>query len=139
MNVITVPAPVSVSVVNNKPNPIRPIGSTVTLTCTVELSPAVDIPVNVNIQLRDPVRRTLTTTLPLVSGSSYTTTAMISSFGRNQSGIYTCTVNVNLVLASPFINDRQNLIASEAAIRVTAGEIKLVWIQCNIVSQFFPL
>ena len=131
----TVPAPESIATVSNKPNPIRPIGSTVTLTCIVELSPAVDVPVNVNIQLRDPAGRTLTTTLPLASGSSYTTTTMISSFGRNQSGIYTCTVNVSPILASPFIIDRQ--IASEAAIRVTAGEIKLVWIQCNIV-QFFP-
>lgn len=131
----TVPAPESIATVSNKPNPIRPIGSTVTLSCIVELSPAVDVPVNVNIQLRDPAGRTLTTTLPLVSGSSYTATAMISSFGRSQSGIYTCTVNVSPILASPFITDRQ--IASEAAIRVTAGEINSYGFNAILLS-FFP-
>ena len=39
-----VPDPISVIVTSDLDSPIRPIGSDVSLTCTVELSPAVDIP-----------------------------------------------------------------------------------------------
>ena len=103
LNLITVPAPASIAIVSNKPNPIRPVESTVTLTCTVKLSPAVDVPVMVNIHLSDPAGSPLNITLPVVSESSYTTTAMISTFGRNQSGIYICTVNTTSILTFPFI------------------------------------
>ena len=81
-------------IVSNQTNPIRPIGSAVLLTCTVELSLAVDVPVTVNIHLSDPAKSPLTTTTPSVSGSTYTTTATISSFGRERSGEYTCTVSI---------------------------------------------
>ena len=81
-------------IVSNQTNPIRPIGSAVLLTCMVELNLAVDVPVTVNIQLRDSDGNPLTTTTPSVSGSTYTTTATISSFGREQSGEYTCTVSI---------------------------------------------
>ena len=42
------PAPVSVMLSSDVPNSIPPFGSSVTLTCAVELSPAVDVPVTVN-------------------------------------------------------------------------------------------
>ena len=142
VNSITVPAPASIAIVSNKPNPIRPIGSTVTLTCTVELSPAVDVPVTVNIHLSDPAGSPLNTTLPLVSGSSYTTTAMISSFGRNQSGIYTCTMNTSSTLTSPFITSSKTRFGT---FRITAGELKVViynhlfsgfpFLRCVLVSE----
>ena len=66
----------------------------VTMTCTVELSPAIDVPITVNIHLSDPAGRTLTTTTPAVSGSNYTAIAMVNSFGRNESGNYTCTADI---------------------------------------------
>ena len=47
---IIVPAP-TVNVRSNEPNPIRPVGSDVILTCVVELSPIVGVSVTVNIQL----------------------------------------------------------------------------------------
>ena len=84
-------------------SPIRPARSTVTLTCIVELSPAVGVPVNMTIWLNDPAGRTLTTTTPSVSGFTYTIITMITSFGRNQSGEYTCTAVINLVTANSFI------------------------------------
>lgn len=108
----------------DKSNPVRPIGSAVTLSCTVELSPLVDVPVTVNILLSDRAGRTLATTTPSVSGSSktYTTRVMISSFGREQSGGYTCTANTSSESAaiSPFINGSQT--GSETA-RITVGKI----------------
>ena len=90
----SVPAPV-ISVVSDPVSPIHPIGSDVILTCTVELSPTVDISVVVNIQMTDSTGYLLTTTTPSVSGSMYISTASVGSFGRAQSGLYTCTVTVS--------------------------------------------
>jgi hypothetical protein len=83
-------------IASNQTNPIRPIGSAITLTCMADLDPAIDVPglVTVNIQLSDPAGRTLTTTTQSVSGFTYTIIATISSFGREQSGTYTCRVSI---------------------------------------------
>ena len=102
---------------------VRPIGSTVTLTCMADLDPAVDVPVTVDIQLSDPAGRTLTTTTPSVSGSTYTSTAMVNSFGREQSGVYTCRATV---ASSPpnsflFVSSPQS-----GTLRVTVGEVNIV-------------
>ena len=107
----------------NKPNPIRPVGSIVTLTCTVELSPAVDVPVTVNVQLSDPAGSPLTTTPPSVSGSTYITTTMISSFGREQSGVYTCAVNAATTSTTSFITGSK---VGFGTARITIGEIMQV-------------
>ena len=76
---------------------IRPIGSNVTLTCTVELSPAVDVPVTVNTVWTGPAGFRTTNTAQPVMGSSttYITTAIVRSFGRDRSGNYTCTATVS--------------------------------------------
>ena len=77
-------------------SPIRPVGSDVTLTCTVELSPAVDVPVTVNTVWTGPDGFMTTNTAQPVRGNptTYTSTAMVSSFERDQSGNYTCTATV---------------------------------------------
>ena len=83
--------------VSNDPvSPIHP-GSDVTLTCTVELDPAVDIPVIVNAVLTGPDGFMTTNTAQPVMGSTttYTSTVVVSSFGRDQSGVYTCTAAVS--------------------------------------------
>ena len=79
-----------------------------------------DVPVTVNINLSDPAGRTLTTTTPAVSGSTHTTTAMISSFGRNQSGIYACKVNTSTTLTPSFITDGKTRFET---FRIMAGEL----------------
>ena len=86
-------------------SPIRPLGSPVILTCTVDLSPAMDVPVTVNTHLSAPAGVTITpvTNSVMVNTIRYTSTAMVSSFERNQSGEYTCTATVRLVTASPLI------------------------------------
>ena len=78
-------------------SPIRPIGSDVTLTCTVELSSTVDVPVTVNTAWTGPAGFITTNTAQPVMGSitTYTSTAMVSSFGRDQSGNYICAVTAN--------------------------------------------
>ena len=99
----TVSAP-SLKISSNIPNPIRPIGSAVTLTCTVELSPAVDIPVTVNTVWSGPAEfMTVNTAQPdMGSTTTYTSIAMVNSFGRDQSGNYTCKVTVG-TMSSYFI------------------------------------
>ena len=87
----TVPFP-SLVISSNIPNPIRPVGSAITLTCTVELNPAVDVPVTVTTVWTGPAGFMTTNTAQPVMGSTttYTSTAMVNSFGRDQSGVYTC-------------------------------------------------
>ena len=118
---ILVPAPTSVRVTSDQANPlaVRPIGSaTVTLTCTVELSPSVDVSVTVNTVWTGPDN--LNTTImaqQMGSTTTYTSTAMVSSFGRDQSGNYTCTATVSST--SQFI---MNSMASTQPTRVTVGK-----------------
>ena len=93
---ILVTSPVSVTVTSNPVSPIRPIGSAVILTCTVELSPLVDVPVTVNTVWTGPDGFMTTNTAQPVMGSAttYTSTAVVNAFGRGQSGNYTCSAIV---------------------------------------------
>ena len=92
-----------VLIASNLENPIRPTGSTVILTCTVELSPFVDVPVTVNTVWTGPAGFTTTnTTWPIVGNSTtHICTTTISSFRREQSGAYACTVTISST--SPFL------------------------------------
>ena len=89
--------PSNVTLSSSHSNPIQPVGSTVTLTCTVELSPAVDVPVTVNTEWTGPAKFTNTGTAQRMENTTtYTSTAMVSSFGRDQSGVYNCTAAVGI-------------------------------------------
>ena len=70
-----------------------------TLTCTVELNPAVDVSVTVSTKLINQTVSSLTATTQIASDLTdiYTTTTVISLFGRNWSGVYTCTATVSQV------------------------------------------
>ena len=114
----TVPAPTSVNVTSNVSNPIRPVGSTVTLTCTVVLAEYVD-GLTVNTELTGPNGFSENGMAQhMASTTTYTSTAMISSFGRAQSGNYTCTATVSSTVSPSFLRD--SMISS--SIRVTAGK-----------------
>ena len=101
-----VPAPTSVSTTSNSASPIWPVGADITLTCTVDLDPAVDDPavddpVTVNTVWTGPDGVTLSSTDPvMINMMRYTSTVMVSSFGRNQSGNYSCIATVTSI--SPF-------------------------------------
>ena len=100
-----VPAPESVTVKSAPVTPICPIEPNITLTCTVELSPLVDVPVTVNTMWTGPNEVVASSAVQLVmqgSSTTYTSSALIRSFGREKSGNYTCIVTVSLM--SPFIN-----------------------------------
>ena len=101
---ISVPNPMVV-ISSDPVSPVRPVGSDVTLICTVELSPAVDVPVTVNTLWTGPDGVTL---VPVME--SLTSTAIVSSFGRDQSGVYTCMATVRST--SVFITDSSSQFAS---------------------------
>ena len=111
---IAVPAPVSVSVTSDPVSPIQPVGSAVALTCTVELSPAVVTLANLTVTTvwTGPAGFNATNTAQPVMGNTttYISTAMVSSFGRNDSGYYSCKSNITSnSLASRSINDKVRL------------------------------
>lgn len=93
-----VPAETSIilTVMSDKSNPIWPNGSDVTLSCIVILSPVTvaDLPLlNVDVQLsRNGISLNLTNSL--VTGTTFINTVQLESFGRNNSGNYTCTATV---------------------------------------------
>ena len=105
------------SVTSIPASPIRPVGSAVNLTCTVVLSPFVDVPVTVVVYLSDPAGGPLITTAPSVSRHNYTSTAIVNSFGREESGLYTCRVSISSNF--PFIKDSDPY---SVASKVTIGE-----------------
>ena len=110
-------------------SPIPPFGSDVTLICTVLLTSGLEIYVSLNVNFEllrtDPSRSPLTTTPPSVSGSTHTTAATISSFGRNDSGVYTCRATVSSASTNTYIRDSNT---ESHSIRVTTGEIFTVYI-----------
>ena len=108
-------------ITSSHPNPIRPYGSTVTLTCTVELSPLVDVAVNISTVWNGPAGFMATSSAHPVMGSTttYVSTVMISSFGREHSGVYNCTATVNSLTASPYLINSTD----QAFIRVSVGEV----------------
>ena len=78
--------------------PVVPIvESSIALTCTVELSSLVDVPVTVTTEWSGPDGfMTTNTALPVIGSptATYTSTAIVSSSGIEQSGNYTCKATV---------------------------------------------
>ena len=109
-------------------NPVRPIGSAVTLTCIVcvKLEPAVDVPVILNTVWTGPNGFTATNiSQPIfgINSTTYISKAIISSFGRTQSGVYTCMATLNASSSTPYLIDS---ITTSESIQVTTGEIVIV-------------
>ena len=124
---------------SNTTNPVRPVGTAVTLNCTVhvELSPAVDVPVAVNTVLTGPAGFVATSTSQPVTENtrsiSYTSTAMVSSLGRNQSGVYRCTASLNYTLNNIYLIN-SNAMANST--QVTTGKIDKL-LQLNAILFLF--
>ena len=110
-------SPVPLIAVTSNPTGIITVGSSVTLTCTVELSPSVDVPVTVNIVWTGPAGFMTTNTAQPVMGSTttYISTAIVNSLGRDQSGDYTCTATVSSMSSN---------VMATSSIRVIIGKHK---------------
>ena len=85
----------------------------------MELSPSVDVPVTVTTVWTGPARFMAMNTSEPVAGSTatYNSTVMLSSFERDQSGEYNCTVTISSM--SSFII---NSVSSSSTTRVTVGK-----------------
>ena len=95
----SVPPPTSVVVMSNRDNPIRPVGSNVTLTCNIELSPTVDIEVNMTIVWTGPNNNIIkNNTYTLMGNTAMTLESNITvrASGRRVSGDYTCIVSIRV-------------------------------------------
>ena len=99
--------------------PRWPIGTNVTLTCTVEFSSAIDIQglVTVNTEWTGPAGFMSTATTIMENNTTYynTSTKNISLKWRYQSGIYTCTTTFSS--NSPFLFSS----SKSATMRITLG------------------
>ena len=83
------------SLISNKPNPILS-GSSHTLTCTVELDPEVDVPVNIKIVWTGPNEIAIASSInPMMKSLTlYTSSNTLNSVEYSDSGDYTCTVSI---------------------------------------------
>ena len=113
----------------SSPNPVRPIKSTVNLTCTVyvELSPLKNISVMLDIALTgitesDGFTAIDTSQLILENSTTYTSRATISSLGRNESGNYTCTAGLSFISAEANLFLGNSSAQMSSSIQVTTGE-----------------
>ena len=90
----SVPDP-SVTVSSTPSSPIT-AGSSVTVICTVELNQYVDVGLTVNIQWTGPQSVGISLTDPFMESTNrYTSTVTFMSFGREQSGEYTCSATIS--------------------------------------------
>ena len=85
----------------------------------MELSPAVTVPVTVNtVWSAGPYYWFMTTAQPVMGTNTiYTSTAIVNSFGKHQSGNYTCTAIIAPV--SLFLTGSTTQLATQ---RVTVGK-----------------
>ena len=127
----SVSAPTSVTCKSATSNPVRPIGSVVNLICIVhvELGAAVDVPVTLSTVWTGPDEfNAVSISQPIYRiGSSVhniSSSAVVSSFRRDQSGSYMCMASL---IASSSTNSY--LIDSNTvsgSIQVTTGEIGML-------------
>ena len=120
-----VPSPSSITLVSSdhssRPNFLPILGSDVTLTCTLELNSAVVaseiLLLMVDTQLyRDGTPLALTE--PTIRDTTFTYTTQINSFGRSDSGSYTCTATVGPELALTYVTGNETL---SAIVNIKAG------------------
>ena len=118
-----VPSPIFVMVSSNILNLIQPIGSSVTLICTVYLSPAVDIPVTVNTVWTGPAGFMMTNVATLViNATTYISVSLIDYFERDRFGNYTCAATVSSKSVKSFLSDSN---MQSGSTRVAFGEMMI--------------
>ena len=100
----------------------------------MELSPLVDVPVTVNTVWTGPGGIMITSTAQPVMGSNitYTSAITVSSFGREQSGVYRC--NAAAESLSIFISDSKQTTGETT---VTTGTYNIII--CNVMYVYLNL
>ena len=119
-NVYVVPTPSSIILTSSDTSSLQIVGSDVTLTCMLELNPAIvetDLPLlMVDVQLsRDGTPLALTG--PTVTETTFTYTIQLNSFGRSDSGNYTCTATVRPQPSSTYLTGSETLLSDTISIK----------------------
>ena len=100
---------------SSRPNSLPILGSDVTLTCTLNLHSAI-VPSELLLLMVDTQLSRDGTLLalsgPTVSGTTFTYTRQFESFGRSDSGNYTCTATVGPDPAFTYITGNETLSAT---------------------------
>ena len=101
-----VPTPSFITLTSTEANSIEIIGSDVTLTCSVELNPAILGPeiflLTVDARLfRDGTQMVLNG--PTVVGTIYTYIAQLNSFGKSDYGNYSCMATIRPQPSLPYL------------------------------------
>ena len=122
-NINVVPSPASLMLTRTSSegnSEIQIIGSDMTLTCTVELNSAIVVSdislLTVEAQLsRDGTPLTLTG--PTVTGTTFTYTRQFESFGRNDSGNYTCMTTITPQPSSIYLTGSEAIVSNSISIK----------------------
>ena len=122
-----VPSPSSITLVSSdhssRPNSLPILGSDVTLTCTLKLHSAV-VPSELLLLMVDTQLSRDGTLLalsgPTVSGTTSTYTRRFETFGRSDSGNYTCTASVGSDSAFTYITGNETL---STTVNIKAGTV----------------
>ena len=105
-------------------DPATPVvsGRDVTLICTVRMGQDIMdseiFSLMADAQISLPDGAPLTTTGPSVTGTTFTYTAMVNSFGRSDSGNYTCNATVGAQPSSTYLTEISTMLDKA---RVTTG------------------
>ena len=110
---IIVPSPATVIVTASPDGNIDTRAPPLILTCTIELSKAVDIPVTVNTVWNGPSLTQFTSVATRETDTTYTSTARFSSSVSSDSGEYTCRVTVNSTSTSPFVRISNEVVGTK--------------------------
>ena len=93
-------------------------GSSVTVICTVELNQYVDVGLTVDIQWTGPDSVVISPTDPFMESTNrYTSTITFMSFGRAQSGVYTCSATIS---SDTLMTSGTEIVGME---RITVGKL----------------
>ena len=123
-----VPDPQSVSLSSD---PVTPVisGRDVTLVCTVRMSQdhiIMDSEIFLlmaDSQIFRPDGTPLTTTGPSVTGTTFTFTAQLNSFGRSDSGNYTCNATVRAQPSAMYLTGIATMVVTARITRITTGRL----------------
>ena len=135
-----VPSPSSITLVSSdhssRPNSLPILGSDVTLTCTLELN-SVIVPSEIFLLMVDTQLSgdgtPLTLTGPTVTGTTFTYTSQINSFGRTDSGNYNCIATIRPKPTQMYIVNHAGNGMLSSAINIRAGKINNGCIQICLI------
>ena len=96
----------NVDLISSAPNPILS-GSSPTLLCIVELHPAVDVSVDLQVLWTSPHGPTLTSNLVMKSFSLYTSKVVLSDVSLADAGQYSCKVSIGSDISASAQRDVQ--------------------------------